>query len=102
MIRRPPRSTLFPYPTLFRSPTLALKDQTAEATGPNGAAVSYTASATDTVDGTDAVTCRPASGSTFTIEANTADRPTRHYHVRKLLLNYTFNIHDNTPPVMTP
>src|SRR6202161_4910584 len=22
MIRRPPRSTLFPYPTLFRSPTL--------------------------------------------------------------------------------
>src|SRR5256886_9789586 len=24
MIRRPPRSTLFPYPTLFRSPTLEL------------------------------------------------------------------------------
>src|SRR2546421_9218767 len=25
MIRRPPRSTLFPYTTLFRSPTLALE-----------------------------------------------------------------------------
>src|SRR5260221_9816040 len=25
MIRRPPRSTLFPYTTLFRSPVLALK-----------------------------------------------------------------------------
>src|SRR3989442_10807776 len=24
MIRRPPRSTLFPYPTLFRSPLMAL------------------------------------------------------------------------------
>src|SRR2546428_10391819 len=26
MIRRPPRSTLFPYTTLFRSPTLSLGD----------------------------------------------------------------------------
>src|SRR3712207_7390208 len=26
MIRRPPRSTLFPYTTLFRSPQLAQKD----------------------------------------------------------------------------
>src|SRR3712207_7890404 len=25
MIRRPPRSTLFPYTTLFRSPTVALR-----------------------------------------------------------------------------
>src|SRR5256885_7951952 len=28
MIRRPPRSTLFPYTTLFRSPGLRLKYQT--------------------------------------------------------------------------
>src|ERR1035441_6521129 len=27
MIRRPPRSTLFPYTTLFRSPQLPLKDE---------------------------------------------------------------------------
>src|SRR2546428_6003978 len=27
MIRRPPRSTLFPYTTLFRSPARALADQ---------------------------------------------------------------------------
>src|SRR5258706_13036732 len=27
MIRRPPRSSLFPYTTLFRSPALAITDQ---------------------------------------------------------------------------
>src|SRR5260221_3173553 len=31
MIRRPPRSTLFPYTTLFRSPVLAAKTPTIEA-----------------------------------------------------------------------
>src|SRR5260221_2239205 len=31
MIRRPPRSTLFPYTTLFRSPTGQLKGTSAEA-----------------------------------------------------------------------
>src|SRR2546422_8499057 len=35
MIRRPPRSTLFPYTTLFRSPLReALKGKTALAVGP--------------------------------------------------------------------
>src|SRR5262245_62335873 len=29
MIRRPPRSTLFPYTTLFRSPSLALRTRAA-------------------------------------------------------------------------
>src|SRR2546430_5244405 len=28
MIRRPPRSTLFPYTTLFRSPSVALRQRT--------------------------------------------------------------------------
>ena len=37
------------------------------ATGPNGAAVSYTASAVDDVDGPVAVTCAPPSGATFAI-----------------------------------
>src|SRR3712207_6905858 len=32
MIRRPPRSTLFPYTTLFRSETLARTGQRADAT----------------------------------------------------------------------
>src|SRR5438093_6595087 len=42
-------------------------DITKEATGPSGAVATFSASATDIVDGTDAVTCVPASGSTFAI-----------------------------------
>src|SRR5690349_22146649 len=34
MIRRPPRSTLFPYTTLFRSPTRPRRRRTAEPDGP--------------------------------------------------------------------
>src|SRR5438132_9813851 len=33
MIRRPPRSTLFPYTTLFRSGTSVVRDQAAAAAG---------------------------------------------------------------------
>ena len=47
-------------------PVLSLpSDITAEATSPNGAAVTYTVSATDDVDGAVTPTCTPASGSTF-------------------------------------
>jgi hypothetical protein len=42
-------------------------DITTDATGPNGAVVSYAASATDDVDGPLPVTCIPSSGSTFPI-----------------------------------
>ena len=46
---------------------------TAEATGPSGAAVSYSATAQDAVDGTVPVTCSPASGSTFPLDRTTVD-----------------------------
>ena len=35
MIRRPPRSTLFPYTTLFRSPTAAVSTPTPTSTAPS-------------------------------------------------------------------
>jgi hypothetical protein len=44
---------------------------TAPATGPNGAAVTYAASAVDAVEGNTAVTCTPASGSNFPLGATT-------------------------------
>src|SRR5204862_6648097 len=51
-------------------PTLTLPSNiTAEATGPTGAGVSFTASATDLVDGSVAVTCTPASGTTLALGA---------------------------------
>ena len=46
---------------------------TAVATGPSGAAVSYTASANDLVDGAVSVTCSPASGSTFALGTTTVN-----------------------------
>src|SRR2546426_4658026 len=36
MIRRPPRSTLFPYTTLFRSPAVGRADARARRTRPRG------------------------------------------------------------------
>src|ERR1035441_1703750 len=36
MIRRPPRSTLFPYTTLFRSPGALIRQQRARVLGPPG------------------------------------------------------------------
>lgn len=41
------------------------------ATGPSGAAVTYSATATDLVDGSVAVSCSPPSGSTFALGAST-------------------------------
>src|SRR2546425_7566569 len=41
MIRRPPRSTLFPYTTLFRSPTRRLRErEVSPGTGANRSSVS--------------------------------------------------------------
>ena len=44
---------------------------TAEATGPSGAAVSYSATTTDVVDPVPVVSCAPASGSTFGLGTTT-------------------------------
>ena len=53
-------------------PVLTLpSDLAVEAGGPSGAAVAYSASATDDVDGPVAVTCVPTSGATFAIGTTT-------------------------------
>jgi HYR domain len=55
-------------------PSLSLPaDIVANATGPAGATVTYTATATDQVDGQVAVSCGPPSGSTFPIGASTVN-----------------------------
>jgi len=54
------------------APTLKLpSDITAEATSASGAAVTYTATATDNIDGPIAIDCKPASGSTFPLGTTT-------------------------------
>jgi hypothetical protein len=47
------------------APVVTVTNAVAEATGPAGAVVRYSASARDAVDGSVPVTCSPASGSTF-------------------------------------
>ena len=59
-----------PEPVDHTAPVItAPADMTVEATGPSGAVVSYSASATDDVDGPVNVTSVPASGSTLTVRA---------------------------------
>ena len=54
------------------APTLTLPaDLSAEATGPDGAPVAYSVSATDLVDASPAISCTPASGSAFPVGETT-------------------------------
>lgn len=55
-----------------QAPTLNVPgDQTAEATGPSGAAVTYSVTATDDTDPSPSINCDHASGSTFPIATTT-------------------------------
>src|SRR3712207_8843008 len=74
MIRRPPRSTLFPYTTLFRSET--------PSSSPAAAAIATTcwASTSSGLRGTTVVSIRPRS------EEHTSELQSRQYLVCRLLL----------------
>ena len=65
-------SASFSWRVDTKPPVLILPaNQTVDATDPSGAPVIFTANATDSVDGTDPVTCTPASGATFPIGPTT-------------------------------
>ena len=55
------------------APVLSLSDMTAVATGPSGAVVHYSASATDNIDPSVPAICSPASGSTFALGTTTVN-----------------------------
>ncbi len=74
---------------------------TAEATGPTGAAVTYTASASDAVDGARPVACAPASGSTFAIGTATVTCSASDTHGNTSTGSFTVTVRDTTPPVVT-
>lgn len=81
------------------APTLQLPgDQVAEATGPAGATVSWTATATDTRDGTDEVTCTPASGSTFPLGTTTVTCSARNSRGYTADGGFTVTVRDTTAP----
>ncbi|NJD57044.1 MAG: HYR domain-containing protein [Nitrospirae bacterium] len=83
-------------------PALSLPSPiTAEATGPSGAAVSFTVTAVDLVSGNVTVTCTPASGSTFalgttTVKCNASDAAGNIANG-----SFTVTVVDTTPPTIS-
>src|SRR3712207_8507352 len=86
MIRRPPRSTLFPYTTLFRSTQLTLIGRSSA----NDSATSRprsTASSASRREISAKRTCESESSETFTrSEEHTSELQSRQYLVCRLLL----------------
>ncbi len=74
---------------------------TAEATGPGGATVTYTSSATDAVDGSVAVTCSSASGSMFGLGTTTVNCSASDAHNNSASASFTVTVVDTTAPALT-
>jgi hypothetical protein len=83
------------------APVLSLPtDITEEATGPAGAAVAYTASASDAVDGSVPVDCTPASGSTFALGQTTVNCSATDNAGNTASGSFTVTVVDTTPPTL--
>lgn len=83
-------------PTIFVPGNL-----TAEATGPGGATITYAASATDAVDGSVAVSCAPASGSTFALGTTTVTCSATDGAGNTATGSFAVTVADRTAPVLT-
>src|SRR3712207_8366422 len=81
MIRRPPRSTLFPYTTLFRSPRRPLPRSRSENTRPSGFRQPHARNPTRSSD-TQRSRCKHFPRS----EEHTSELQSRQYLVCRLLL----------------
>ncbi len=84
------------------APTIAvLPNLTEEATGPNGAAVTYAVTGTDTVDGTINGVCTPTSGSTFGLVTTTVNCTVTDAKGNVTSGSFTVDVVDTTPPTVT-
>ena len=82
-------------------PVVTVPSSTTEATGPAGAAVSFTATAVDLVDGNLTPTCVPASGSTFPLAATTVTCTAVDSHGNTGTGTGVVTVVDTTPPVIS-
>lgn len=73
---------------------------TAEATGPDGAPVTFEATATDLVDASPAVVCTPASGSVFALGATQVKCTATDDAGNSVDKTFTVNVADTTAPVV--
>jgi hypothetical protein len=76
-------------------------DITAEATGASGAVVTFTATATDLVDGAITPVCTPPSGSTFALGATTVSCTATDAAGNATTKTFTVNVVDTTAPVIS-
>lgn len=78
-------------------------DITTTTTDPSGAVVTYSASATDDVDGALTPVCSPASGSTFPVGTTPVlcTATDTHNNTGSAGFSVTVNLQDTTPPVVT-
>jgi hypothetical protein len=76
-------------------------DETVAAADATGAVATFTASATDAVDGTDPVTCTPASGSKFPLGPTTVTCTATDSGGLTGSANLVVTVADQTPPVIT-
>src|SRR2546428_794768 len=74
---------------------------TVEATGATGAVFTFTASATDNLDGAVATSCTPASGATFPFGATTVTCAAIDAHANHTAASFTVTVKDTTGPVLT-
>ena len=75
-------------------------DMTEEATGPSGAAVTFSASASDLVDGALTPTCSPPSGSTFPLGMTTVSCTATDDAGNTGSASFDVTIVDTTPPTL--
>jgi hypothetical protein len=76
------------------------QDRTAEATGPNGAAVDFSTSATDLVDGSVPVTCDATSGDTFPLGTTTVNCSATDAHGNTARGSFNITVVDTTAPAI--
>lgn len=84
------------------APTLSTPgDLVIEATATNGAIVTFSASATDIVDGVTPVTCVPASGSVFQFGRTAVACASVDAHGNRADASFSVLVRDTTPPTIT-
>jgi hypothetical protein len=77
-------------------------DITVEAAGSSGTPVSFSATATDTVDGTFAASCSPSSGATFPITTTSVTCQATDSHGNSAPeAHFSVTVHDTAAPVIT-
>jgi hypothetical protein len=74
---------------------------TLDATSSSGAVATFTASATDNIDGVIAVTCQPPSGYTFSVGKTLVVCSAKDAHGNTGTGTFTVTVQDTVPPVLT-